>query len=102
MKNFVLFFVFLFSAKLLVAQGDSLVVNPDFLSQLPPTVIPKFDNTRKSDYILYFPMKYAKFIFNDEEKKILQNISELESSLDELKEDISRSIKTRIIDFYNA
>ena len=76
MKNFVLFFVFLFSANLLVAQGDSLVVNPDFLSQLPPTVIPKFDNTRKSDYILYFPMKYAKFIFNDEEKKILQNISD--------------------------
>ncbi len=40
--------------------------------------------------------------YEDESLKILQNISELESSLDELKEDISRSIKTRIIDFYNA
>jgi hypothetical protein len=38
--------------------------------------------------------------YEDESLKILQNISELESSLDELKEDISRSIKTRIIDFY--
>jgi hypothetical protein len=58
------------------AQEDSLVVNPDFLSKLNPTVISKFDNKRKSDYILYFPMKYAKFVFSAEEKKLLENISD--------------------------
>lgn len=61
---------------MLKAQGDSLVVSPDFLSQLPATVIEKFDYSRESSYILYFPMKYAKFVFNDGEKKLLESISD--------------------------
>ncbi len=72
-----LFIIFVcFGISSLKSQGDSLVVNPDFLSKIPPTVIPKFDDSRKSDYILYFPMKYAKFLFNDKEKQILESISD--------------------------
>ena len=75
MKNFSLFLLLCFALNLLKAQGE-IVVSPDFLSQLPPTVEPKFDYSRESPYILYFPMKYAKFVFNEDEKKILESISD--------------------------
>ena len=71
-KQFLLLALF-FAINIIRAQNES-VVSPDFLSQLPATVIPKFDHSRESDYILYFPMKYAKFLFNSDEKKILENI----------------------------
>jgi hypothetical protein len=76
MKKLALLILIFLASDMLKAQGDSLVVSPDFLSQLPATVIEKFDYSRESDYILYFPMKYAKFLFNDNEKKILENISD--------------------------
>jgi hypothetical protein len=69
---YLLVFNFLFLK--IFAQTDSLVLNPDFLSKIEPTIIPRFDETRKSDYILYFPMKYAKFIFTADDKKILESI----------------------------
>ena len=76
MRLILLFFLFSIGFQTLKAQYDSLVVNPVFLSQLPPTIIPRYDDSRKSEYILYFPMKYAKFMFNDKEKAILDNISD--------------------------
>lgn len=40
--------------------------------------------------------------YETESIKILENISDLENKLDELKGDISSSIKNKIVDFYNA
>lgn len=75
MKN-TLLFLLLFSLQTLLAQQDSLVVSPDFLSKTQETVIDKYDYSRQSDYILYFPMKYARFIFTAKDKALLESISD--------------------------
>lgn len=74
-KLFFCLLLLVFSSKL-VGQSDSIVLSPDFLSKLPITKINRFDESRKSDYILYFPMSYAEFIFTDINKKLLEEISD--------------------------
>ena len=76
MRYTVLFLFILFFTDSTFAQSDSLVVSPDYLSKLPVSNINRFDESRKSDYILYFPMSYAEFIFTDVNKKLLEDISD--------------------------
>ncbi len=70
-----LFPIFLFT-QLGFAQEDSIVVTPEYLSLTAPTVVEQFDDSRKSPYILYFPMKYGRFVFTAEDRKVLDNISD--------------------------
>lgn len=58
------------------SQQDSMVVTPEFLAQLQEVEVPKFDESRESEYIIYFPMKYAKFLFTDEDRATFLTLSD--------------------------
>lgn len=76
MRNFLTYLFYFLSLHCVIGQEDSVVVSPDFLSKTQETIIDKFDYSRESEYILYFPMKYARFIFTPEDKALLKNISD--------------------------
>ncbi|MCP4443434.1 MAG: hypothetical protein GY810_31410 [Aureispira sp.] len=58
------------------SQGDKVIVTPTFLSKMQEVEVPQFDDSRESEYIIYFPMKYAKFLFTDEDRETFLTLSD--------------------------
>ncbi|AFC26917.1 hypothetical protein [Saprospira grandis] len=59
-----------------MASEDTLVVTPRMLAEEPEELIAQFDTSRQSPYILYFPMRYARFIFTPEDKALINSLTD--------------------------
>lgn len=55
---------------------DSAVVNPILLSKMKEDVIPQYDISRQSKYIIYLPMNYSKFLFTEEDKALFLSLKD--------------------------
>jgi hypothetical protein len=58
------------------AQEDSVVVTPELLSKFREQVVERYDTARKSPYIIYFPMRYGKFIFTEADKQLFKTLED--------------------------
>lgn len=76
MKTALKLLFFLSFSSIILAQGDSVVVTAEYLSLTEETIVDQFDDSRQSQYIRYFPMKYARFVFSYEDREFLDNISD--------------------------
>lgn len=70
------FFFLLLLSYTSFAQGDSLVVSPEFLAKQNPITLSQFRDTIISDYIHYFPMKFAQFQFDEDDIALLDRLSD--------------------------
>jgi hypothetical protein len=55
---------------------DDVVVSPELLSKAKEFKLPKYDISRKSQYIIYLPMNYSKFLFTEEDKELFNTLKD--------------------------
>jgi 5'(3')-deoxyribonucleotidase len=60
--------------QLAFGQFDSLVIGPDLLSKSKEIKIAKYDVSRQSQYIIYLPMNYSKFLFTEANKQLFYQL----------------------------
>ncbi len=76
-KLFLLFFLLFNLINFAKAQSiHSTVVSPHLLSKIKEEIIPQYDISRQSKYIIYLPMNYSKFAFTEEEKQLFFNLKD--------------------------
>ena len=56
------------------SQFDSVIISPDLLSQSKETKIARYDISRQSQYIIYLPMNYSKFLFTEADKQLFYSL----------------------------
>ena len=69
--------VFVMTSMAVSAQmRQDVVVTPDVLSKTKEELIDRFSTERKSQYIIYLPMNYSKFLFSEKDKELFNDLKD--------------------------
>ena len=55
---------------------EKMVVSPEVLSKAKEDFVDRFSTARKSKYIIYLPMNYAKFLFSEDDKALFNTLKD--------------------------
>lgn len=76
MKYLLLFILSCWGHWLLAQTMDSVVVSPTLLAKAKPVELSRYDISRKSQYIIYLPMNYSKFLFTEDDKILFESLKD--------------------------
>lgn len=54
----------------------TVVVTPELLSKAKELVLPQYDVSRQSPYIIYLPMDYSRFLFTEDDKQLFETLKD--------------------------